>query len=176
MKVFIILALTIETALAAGGYEQGPISKLIFPAMNFSLVMGLVIFLLRKPLKEFFNKNAEDITSLYYHAEEKEKEAAIKLNMYKEKMGNLEGEKKKILDSSETELRTFKAKTTNETAEQIKKLEEDAKVKMDYELNMLKRKLNESLLDEVIQRTKNSVRQDEDLRGTITSKLTQGVQ
>lgn len=175
MKAILILFFAIDTAMAAGGYEQGPLSSLILPALNFGAVAIFLVFVLRKPMRNFFNKNAEDVVQLYYHAEEKEKEAEIKLNMYKAKLKNLASEKNKIKEMGQKEIEEFEKKTKEETALQLSKLDEDAKSKMDYEMTMMMRELNESLLDEVISKTKATVTGDSSMKSTITHRLSNEV-
>lgn len=172
MKFVVLFLLATDVVLAAGGsYEQGPISSLLLPALNFSAVVIFLFVMLRKPMRSMFEKKATDVVQLYYHAEEKEKEAKIKLSMYQEKMANLEAEKAKILKQAEEEVTSFSKRTEDETRQLLVKVDEEAKAKIEYELTMLKKELNASLLDEVINKAKSTVAKDSSLNKTITQKL-----
>ncbi len=172
MKAIFLMLLLVDTAFAAGApHEQGPLTSLILPALNFTALFAGIIFLLRKPLREGFAKKAEEVTALYYHAEEKEKEAKIKFDMYQEKMKNLEAEKTKVFTSAEAQVAEFERNAKEELKHQMSKAESDAHAKMIYEKNLMIRELNESLIDEVIKRTKTEVETNSALRAGITSKL-----
>lgn len=171
MKLGLIVLLMTTDLMAAGGYEQGPLSSLILPFLNFSAVAIFILFMLRKPLRALFEKNAKDIKELYYHAEEKEKEAKIKLQMYEEKMAGLTSEKNQIAEKASREIQELEKKIAQETQEAKAKIETDGRSKLAHEESMMMRELNESLLNEVIAKAKGSVKANKTVQKEITAKL-----
>lgn len=166
----ILLSLITTNAFAAGG-GTGTVKDLIFPAINFVILFGTLGILLRKPVKEMFDKNADDVASLFGLAEEKDKEAQIKLDEYSKKMSNLDSEKKKIMDEAESSAQKFSKEHATETDGLIASLETDAHSRIENEKNQMVRSLNATLLDEVINKVKTKVGNDKGLQDKATKKL-----
>lgn len=177
MKILIsLIPLMISIAHAAPSGEQGSIADLGLPALNFGLLLIIIITFTRKPIKAMFKQNAEDVESLYKHAEEKDKEAQIRYAQFEQKMQNLDSETRKTLEQAEQDAQKLQKQIAEETQTQLKKLEEDAVKKADYEKNILVQELNESLLDEVISKAKNKIKSDKNLQQQATSRLSSEVQ
>lgn len=171
----LIILMSTTNALAAPSGEQGPITDLTFPAINFSVIFILLFVLLRKPIKAAFEKNADDVTSLYKHAEEKDKEAQLKLAQFEQKVGTLEAETQKLLDQAKLEAEKVRATIEQETVAQMAKMADEAKQKAEYEKNMMIKELNESLLEQVISKTKEAIKGNKDLQSKATDNLAGGV-
>jgi F-type H+-transporting ATPase subunit b len=171
MKLGLIILLMTTDLVAAEGYQQGPLSSLILPFLNFSAVVIFLLVMMRKSLRALFEKNAKEIKELYYHAEEKEKEAKIKLQMYEEKMASLASEKNQIAEKTSREIIALEKTIQEETRLAKNKIEIDGQSKLQHEESMMIRELNESLLNEVIAKAKNSVVSDKAIQKGITTKL-----
>ncbi len=171
-KLFLVLlSLIVTTEIFAAGGGTGTIMDLRFPAINFILLFGTLGFILRKPLKEMFDKNAEDVTSLFGLAEEKDKEAQIRLEEYKRKLDNLESEKNKIIAEAEQSADNFSKTHAAETDELIVRLHSDAKGRVEGESAQMNRNLSATLLDEVINKVKEKINGDKGLQDKATKKL-----
>ena len=104
------------SSLYAGGNGETHLSDLMRPAINFLILAGFLVFKLRNPVKEMFDKNALLVKETYDFAEGKNKEAEIKLKMYKENFRTLmlKKEKRKVMEkkrlrlSEKKELRKLK--------------------------------------------------------------------
>lgn len=171
LAVFFITTLFIATESFAASKGTGTIIDLRWPAVNFVLLFGTLGFLLRKPVKEMFDKNAEDVTSLFGLAEEKNKEAQIRLDEYNKKMSNLESEKNKILKEAEQNANSFSKEHATETDSLIESLHTDAKSRIESEKVQMGRNLNSGLLDEVISRVKGKISSDKTMQEKATNKL-----
>ena len=171
IKLLGLLLLTSASLQAAGGAPSGSPLDLKWPALNFLLLFSFLVWKLKKPLAEMFDKQAEDVASLYELAEKKDKEAQIKLDMYKEKLNNLEGERKKVLADAEKDAKDFANKTQNETQDYINRITKDVENKIAHEKKTLINELNASLVDEVIKKAKEAISSNEDNKKKATSKL-----
>jgi len=167
--VFTSLIITTEVLAAAKG--TGTLLDLRFPAINFVILFGTLGFVLRKTLKEMFDKNAEDVTALFGLAEEKDKEAQIRLEEYTKKMSNLDSEKKKIIVEAEKNADEFSKLHASETDELIASLHTSAKGRVAGEMTQMTRSLNSTLLDEVINKVKQKVSGDKGLQDKASKKL-----
>jgi F-type H+-transporting ATPase subunit b len=169
MLKLLTLILTAADVQAAGGH--GSISDLILPAWNFVPLFVVLVILLRKPISAGFTKNAEDVESLYNMAEEKDKEAQIKLDMYEKKMNSLKVETERLMSEAKTDAEKIAASTLEETKSIIEKMEKDAVAKVAYEKDQALRGINASLVDEVIAKAKNKINENKDFKDKATKKL-----
>jgi len=173
MKIINILLLVLlsQNILAAGDGSHGSVSDLLFPAINFSALIFGLIYLMRKPMAEMFNNNAKQVSDLFEYAEQKDKEAKIKLEMFQKKMDNLDGERNKIIKNAEKEAQAFIETSKSESTEYLDRLARDSKAKVQYEKNSLENEIRESLVNEVITKAKAKISSDKDLSNKATKKL-----
>lgn len=165
--------LIVTSAFAAGdgGHAGGSVADLLWPAVNFFLLFGFLIWRLKKPISNYFTNNAVEVQQIYEVAEEKDKEAEIKLGMYEKKMDQLDSEIAKIHQEAEEDSETYEQKMKQQIKEDTQRLERDAALKIESEKEEMIRKLNSSLLDEVIKKTRDKVAQDKSLKEKATNKL-----
>lgn len=174
MKNIITLLVLLSSAslFAAGdGGNAGHITDLIYPAINFSLLFGFIFFKLRKPISDAFSKNSEEVESLFNMAEEKSKEAQIKLDMFTKKIESLDSDMSRILKNSDDDSDRFEKSQKEETINAIDRLKKDASNKIESEKNEMVRRLNSSLLDEVISKAKLEINSNNEYKSKATKKL-----
>lgn len=169
--ILLITSILISTEVLAASKGTGTIADLKYNAINFVLLFGFLGWKLKKPVKEMFDKNAEDVTSLFGLAEEKDKEAQIRLDEYTRKLNSLESDKKNIMTETEQNAATFSKTHTTDTDDLINGLHTDAKSRAEGEKALMARNLNSTLLDEVINKVKEKVRGDKSLQDKATKKL-----
>tara|TARA_R110002072_G_scaffold288917_1_gene455430 strand:- start:105050 stop:105580 length:531 start_codon:yes stop_codon:yes gene_type:complete len=169
-KLIIALLINSSTVLAAGS-GHASVLDLKWPAVNLIMLASLLVWMAKKPVKEMFDKNAEDVKSLYELAEKKDKEAEIRLKMYQEKMDNLHREKEKVVKQSNEEFTNFSGKTKKETDLYIQRITEDVGNKIDNEEKSLVRELEQSLVNEVVSKAKAKIAGDESSKLKATKKL-----
>lgn len=175
LSVLFLSILTVEI-LAAGDGGHGSVKDLLWPAINFLILVGGIVVWQKNNLKEMFDKNADDVKDLFEYAEKKDKEANIKLDMYKKKMENLESEKNKIHQNAEKEAQDFIQKAENEAKEYISRLERDSENKILHEKTSLENSLKEDLVSSVISEAKKKIASDKDLNNKATNKLISQIQ
>jgi F-type H+-transporting ATPase subunit b len=142
LSLFFLSTLLITTEAFAASKGTGTLVDLTYPTINFILLFGTLGIMLRKPVKAMFDKNAEDVTSLFGLAEEKNKEAQIRLDEYNKKMANLDSEKNKILKEAEQNANSFSKEHATETDGLIASLHSDAKNRIESEKIQMGRNLN----------------------------------
>lgn len=168
---FLIPALFVTSTFAAGNGGHGSVADLAWPAVNFVILLTGLLYVIKKPMREMFDKNAEDVTNLFEYADKRDKEAKIKLEMYQKKMENLESEKSKIIKNAENEAQNFLNKTEEESKAYLERMERDAESKIQHEKETLQNKLTEDLVTEVINKAKAKISSDSELNKKATNKL-----
>lgn len=171
LKLITLILTATEVQAAGGGAHGGHISDLMLPAWNFIPLVIVMIFLLRKPISAAFTKNAEDVEALYNVAEEKDKEAQIKLDMFEKKMNSLKSESEKIMKETKEQIEKIEKHSAAETVDMIQKLNEGADQKVNYEKDQAVRAVNASLVDQVILKAKNKINENKEYKDKVTNKL-----
>lgn len=172
MKNLLTLSLVLISSNAyAAGAGGGHISDLMFPAINFFLLFGFIFIKMRKPISDAFTRNSEEVENLYIMAEEKSKEAQIKLDEYTKKLESLDSEMSRIIQNAEEDGTKFDSAQKAETHSSIERMKRDAANKIESEKNEMVRQLNSSLLDEVISKTKTEINGNNEYKTKATKKL-----
>lgn len=171
--MFIALATTATaTAVAAEGVHHEPsIKDLMYPAINFFVLVAFLIWKLKKPMAEMFNKKAADIQSLMTSAAQKNKDAEERLKTLQGKMANLPSEVAKIQKDYESDVITFVQTQSAETQSVISRTKRDLENKIEGEKNELVEKLNEDLLNSVIAKTQQTINGSGEMKNRATSKI-----
>lgn len=164
----------IESAFSSGssaGAHHGSVSDLLAPLVNVVVLVGFLVWKLKKPLSDMFTKQAEEISNLLERASLKSKEAEVMLLSQEKKMANLEHEIKEIHRSTENEIKTFDKNYAREIEEKSFKLKTDATAKIEAERKAITDELHASLLDEVISKTKSTIRGNKEYQSKASSRM-----
>lgn len=174
MKILFCISLSLisASAFAAGSEGHHPsASDLIFPAINFVILASFLGWKLKGVMKTTFNEQAEEVKKLYDYAEEKDKEAQLKLSMFEKKMSEVESSYTKILSEADTAADKYSTDMEFERKDKIQKLHKESDDKLDYEKNLMVEALNKTLLNQVIGKAKESIGKDGQKQKLATKKI-----
>ncbi len=169
----ITLALTLTNAMAAGkeAHHEPSIKDLIYPTINFVILVGFLVWKLKKPMNDMFNKKSDDVKSLMNSAAEKNKDAEVRLKMLQAKISGLDKELEKIKADYEKDVATFITNQSSETQATIARTKRDLEQRLEGEKKDLVEKLNEELLSQVIAKTQQTINANGDFKNRATSKI-----
>jgi F0F1-type ATP synthase membrane subunit b/b' len=156
---------------ATGAHHEPSIKDLMYPAINFTVLVGLLVWKLKGPMKETFNKKAEEIKSLMTTAAQKNKDAEVKLADLQSKMKNLDSEVNKIVSDYHSDVANFMKAQAEETQVTIARTKRDFESKLEGEKNELVEKLNQDLINSVIAKTQETIRSNGDMKNRATQKI-----
>ena len=142
---FISVAIANEEA----AHHEPSIWDLKYPFINFIIMLAILSKVI-KPLREKFNKQADDVKSLMDSAAKNDLDAKNRLSTFQEKIKNLESELVKITTEYETEATQFAKNTSEETQTTITRMKRDFENKIEGEKKELIDELNHELLNKVI--------------------------
>ncbi|WP_419169005.1 hypothetical protein [Halobacteriovorax sp.] len=169
---FLLALIISNVALAAGGeYRGGHLSDLLVPAINFTIVFGFIAWKMIPFMSKSFTEKSENIKDLVEYAAKKDAKAEQELQASKAKIDNIQAEKEKIISNAKVDSEKFEQKFVEEMKASMEKMEKDSEHKLESEKKMMLKSLNESLLDEVINKTKSTIHKDEKLSNKATSNL-----
>lgn len=164
-----------SSAFAAGDSGHGSAADLIAPAVNVALLAGFLVWKLKKPLSDSFTKKSEEITNTIERASLKSKEAQMMLENEQRKITNLSSEMKTLNDQSEADVKAFEQKLAKETDEKVQKMKVDATSKISADKKAIMDELNAELLNQVIAKTKTTIKTNKDYQSKASNKLLQGL-
>ncbi len=171
MKLLLALVISNITLAAGGEYHGGHLSDLLVPAINFTIVFGFMAWKIIPLMKKSFIEKADSVKDLVEYAAEKDAKAQEELSASKSKLDNIESEKEKIISNAKVDGEKFEENFVAEINATMAKMEKDSEHKLESEKKMMLKALNESLLDEVISKTKSKINTDKNLSEKATSNL-----
>jgi F-type H+-transporting ATPase subunit b len=138
------------TVLAAGGGEGGHHSlftvSFLYSVINFVILVGFLIYVLRKPLRSFLSERREGVRRAIDEAKDAKLKAEQTLAEYRNRMVNLEGElntlRAEIISTGERERDQLLAAAKT----QAEKIIADAKLIGDQEVRRAKIELREEMV------------------------------
>ena len=175
---YTIIALSIMTKAwgSSEGEHHSSITDLIAPAFNVAVLFGVLIYATKDKLKSYFVSFSESISNTLQRASMKSKEAEQMLETQKSKLANLDSEIKNIHQQTDTDISVFDKKLSQETQDKIAKLKIDANSKVVADKKQMIDDLNAELLEQVIKKTKSTIKDNKDYQNKVSSKMLQGLQ
>lgn len=175
--LFLLLMLVLSNSILAegGAHHEPSVWDLKYPALNFVLLFGFLIYKLKAPLKNMFDKNAESIKSMMESAEKQSKDAEQKLAEVNLKLSKLEEEKSKIASDYKSDLSHFEKTQKEELLETSKRMSKDVESKISGEEKELSDKLNTEVLDLLVQKTQATIKGNAELKNKATKNIFAGM-
>ncbi|MBC7714505.1 MAG: hypothetical protein H7177_14260 [Rhizobacter sp.] len=168
---FMFLAFAATAFAEEAAHAEPSIKELIYPAINFIVLVGFLVWKLKKPMNEMFNKKATDVETLMASAAQKNKDAEARLQALSVKMANLPVELSNIKKDYEHDVAAFTQSQGQETQSTITRTQKDLESKLDGEKNELVLTLNEDLLSSVIAKTQQTINASGDMKKRATSNI-----
>ena len=172
---FFALGLVSKAWSSGGGDHHASITDLIAPAVNVGILLAALIFLTKDKLKSYFVAKSEEVANTIERADIKSKEAQIMFENQKRKMASLESELKNIHSQAEAEVKSFENHTSKETTDKISKMKNDSQAKIDADKKQMLDELNTELLQQVISKTKNTIKNNKDYQSKVSTNILQGL-
>ena len=155
---YAILALGYATKALAkghgGGEHHGSVSDLIAPAVNVAILVGFLVWKLKKPIADSFIAKSDEVSNTLERASLKSKEAKIMLDNEQRKIAGLSNEIKSITTQSENDVANYEKNLSAEIEDKSHKLKIDANSKIQADKKAMVDALNAELLDQVVKKTK----------------------
>lgn len=175
---FIALGLATKTWASSeghGGEHHASITDLIAPAINVGILFAVLIYVTKDKLRNYFITKSEEIANTLERADIKSKEAQVMLDHQKSKMAGVEAEIKNIHAQAESEVATFESNLSKETSDKLTKLSMDSEAKINADKKQMLDELNAELLQQVISKTKSTIKSNKDYQSKVSTKMLQGL-
>jgi len=144
-----------------GGEHGGGMDKrwdYIKRVMNFGLLAALLVFLLRKPIADFFGGRRQQISQQLADLERARDEAKAQLKEYEAKLSQAAAERERILSDFVAQGEAEKAKIIEEGKRSAERLQEAARMTIEAELKAAKLRLREEMAESTVRMAEEMLR------------------
>jgi F-type H+-transporting ATPase subunit b len=161
-----------------GGSGLDKTKDLIWRTMNFVVLAGALIFLLRKPIAQALEARRQGIRDQLDDLEKQKQEAEKQLAEYKTKLSRLEQEVGAIVAEYVKQGEALKEKIIEEAKASAEKLQDLAKKNIEHEFDKAKQELRAEVADQAVAMAEALIKKnvnDEDQNRIIDEYLTKVV-
>jgi F-type H+-transporting ATPase subunit b len=159
----VLLCLSFGTAMASSGGDSGAkgwVKTDWFRVMNFVVLAGVLVFILRKPVSQALNSRIKDIQEQLESLEAQRAAAEKQLAQYNEKLSQIESEAAKIVDAYIKQGNAAKAKILKEAEQTAEKLRAQARRNIEHEFDKAKQKLQQEVVESSLQMAEESLKKE----------------
>jgi F-type H+-transporting ATPase subunit b len=182
VAVSVLLAFGSVWASSEGGQAHGDsgakVKDLIWRIMNFVVLAGALIFLLKKPLSQALEARRQGIKEQLNELAVQKQQAERQLAQYKSKLGRLDEEIEKIVAEYVKDGEAAKAKIIEEAKAAAEKLQEQAKKNIENEFQKAREELKAEMAEQAVAMAEALIKKsikDEDQERIIGEYLTKVV-
>ena len=160
----LLLLMTAGAVLAASGGGHGEGGGIgweatdTYRAMNFVALVAILFFILRKPVKNFFNDRIRVIREQLTDLENQKKAAEQKLAEYNNRLAALSQESEKIIEQYRQQGESVRDKILKEAENAANKLEDQAKRNIEREFAQAKKKLETEVFEKAIEKAEEKLK------------------
>ncbi|MFW5908709.1 MAG: ATP synthase F0 subunit B, partial [Desulfosalsimonas sp.] len=123
-----------------------------YRVINFVVLAAIIIFLLRKPVKQFFGDRTRLIREQLEDLESQKQAAEKKLEEYNDRLAALSRESEKIIEDYRRQGENLKAQILKEAEAAANKLEEQATKNIEREFARAKLQLETEVFDKAVEK------------------------
>jgi F-type H+-transporting ATPase subunit b len=156
------LALLPSLLLAAseGGEHHGPGMAVVFHAINFTILVGLLFYFLRKPAKEFFASRASQIRGSIEESRQRKEEAAKKYAEYEQRLKSIEQEMQGLITGLKQDGELERKRLIETAGQQAASLKDNSQRMLQQELRKAKEDLKREAVGLAGQLAEDLIRQN----------------
>ena len=171
MRALIILLFS-TSAFAAGSGSAGDLIPSFF---NIFLLLAILVYFLKDPMKSHFSTRSKDTAEVVERAASKAKEAKFMMEREQKKMQAVDAEIKSLSGDVNSQLSQVESEYQVSISERVANLKTDAAQKIEAERKDLLNDLNSTLLDQVIGKSKDILRANPELNTEAAKKMIEGM-
>lgn len=139
--VVLFAATAAEAAAGAGGRVGIPWWEIFKQAVNFSILVGVLVYFLRKPLSNYLRERAELLRKSIEEASRAREAAAEKLAAVEAKVARLSGEIEELHRRMEAESKDEARRLHETAAEEIRRIRDQVQFAADQEVRKAREEL-----------------------------------
>lgn len=161
LRAILPLALAAPAFASSGAEGEHHVSFIttIAPYVNFAVLVGVLVYLLRKPMKEFLTQKREAVEKMLKDSEAARDDAARKVQEMQAKLQGMEADIAEIRKSAEREAQTEKERVLADAREEARRILENAEKEIAGRFKVAVRDLKEYVANEAATKAEGIVKQ-----------------
>jgi len=177
-NIIVSMSLLITPMLPAmsAGDGSGSVNDLIFPAINFILLFGFIIYKYKNVMSKGYSDESVRIKNLLSDAAEADKQASLKLDSLKEQLSEIGNLKNDLKEKAASKLNEQVDLIKQENQIKLKKLNQDKINRFEQEKSNRINNLNSKILDMVISDARDIVSSDSSKRKNTEQNILSTIQ
>ncbi len=144
---YIALLFIVVPAFASSGHGSGLSEGYWFRQLaglvNLSILIGVLVYLLKKPIAEAFVRKQKEVADAIENAKRKEEEAERKVKEVEERLASLKSEIEQILNKTDEAANMEKEKIIKKAHEEAEKIKKMAELSIENRMKTAKREIKE---------------------------------
>lgn len=158
-----LLVLVSELPLLAsteeGAAHHQSLVSTIAPYINFAILVGVLVYLLRKPMKDFLAQKREAVGKMLKDSEQARDEALSRLAALQSKLESLEADIDQIRQQAEREAQAEKERLIEEAKEDARRIVEGAEKEISNRVKLAIRELKTYVAGEAVAKAEEIIRE-----------------
>lgn len=156
---------------AEGGEGINGSHELLFEAINFILLVGLLIYLYRKRGKAFFDERSEAIRRSLEESRQALEKSQARLAEAERKLAGLQDEVRALKEQAEAEVADEQQRMRQTADDEARRIEEFAKARIQAATNAAKLELKDYVVEQALDQARGMIQQrmDEQNRERLVS-------
>jgi F-type H+-transporting ATPase subunit b len=155
-----LLAISAGAAWAASSGDGGLSSTDWYRVMNFAVLAGALVFLLRKPIPRALNSRVQGIQNQLTDLEARKAEAEKRLAECNQKLGELEKEAERIVSDYIRQGQDAKARILKEAEAAAEKVQAQARRNIKHEFDQTKARLQREIFEQSLTQAEALLKQN----------------
>jgi len=138
---------------------KGWVATDTYKVINFAVLAALLIYLLRKPVKQGLNNRIESIKNQLEELEAKKQAAEEELANYNQRFQQLDQEAQQIIDQYINQGNEAKARIIAEAEAAAEKLQEQARRNIEHEFQRARQELQDEVIEEALAKAESMIKE-----------------
>ena len=126
--------------------------------INFAILFGGLIYLLRKPMGDFFNSRRDDITTGLQRAQDAQAGAKARMDEIEQRLAHLSSDMAALRANAEKESLVDREKILSDAKREVERVVEQSRQEIERVARTVEREIKETIADQVIDRAGNTLR------------------
>ena len=174
LAAFLVVVPSLVFASAGEGAGGKALYDLIMRIVNFTILIGLLVYFTRKPIVNGIRNSIESVRTMLKEAEESRLAAEARMKEAEERLNRVDNEVAELLESAKKEGEVERARILTEAAEAVEKIRKDTILAMEQEVKKSKETLKKDAAEAAVALAESIIKDKvtpEDHRKFITDYL-----
>ena len=168
---FIIFSFSLSLFAAGDAHSAGHVSDLLYPAINFALLIGFFVWKIRPMVARAFTNYHYQVSESFNIAEIKEAQAQLELESVQKKINSSDAEIQNIQKNVDKEAQSFDARYSEEIKERISRSKNDLERRVNADKEEAVAAITKELVNKVVLDAKQLVNSNNDKKNKIVDSF-----